>query len=457
MAGEMRATPQNPALGMLSGGLSSIDQFLSKPFGYNNPVGSIVSGLFGIPALQQVTERMSYGEPLTTGSGMTTRPRPETMEAAMSVAPFAPMVGRVAGQAGRAVGRMALEDINAGLIGEKTYSPLGQLVPKPKQIFIGENAKTWNRDAAKSAIEMEKSGARPEDIWYQTGTFRSPDGKLRQEISDVSAVARYDLPSDKMAKELDLTAQLTYGKPYQDLDRATKNKLQKEVNDFQSSLNQNLSHQDLYYAYPDLAKIESTAEFSNIPRGRYEQTRVSSIGAGNVPVNERIVGQRITSQAPTEEELKSVLLHEAQHIIQNRENFAKGGSADFFKSNDVFSTGELEDAAIIDKLMRGSSLNQLEAKQRFERLFNRSPEAGAFAALERVGTGKTLDTAAVSSRGANDPYKAYRNLAGEAEARAVQGRMNMTPEQRLETYPIQSYDVPINQLIYADPFGTPLR
>ena len=329
------------------------------------------------------------------------------------------------------------------------YNPVG--------IFIGSKSKTWNKANADKFLKLEESGVAPVDIWKQTGTFRSPDGKLRQEISDASAVARYDSPPDRIARELDLTAQLSYGKPYQDLDRATKNKIQKEVNDFQSSLNQNLTHEDLYRAYPELANIESTAKFANIPRGRFEQTRVSSIGAGNVPVNERVVGERMTSQAPTEEELKSVLLHETQHIIQNRENFAKGGSAEFFKSNDVFSTEALEDAAIIDKLMRGSSLNQLEAKQRFERLFNRSPEAGAFAALERVGTGKTLDAAAVSSRGASDPYKAYRSLAGEVEARAVQSRMNMSPEQRLQTYPIQSYDVPVNQLIYADPFGNPLR
>ena len=329
------------------------------------------------------------------------------------------------------------------------YNPVG--------IFIGSKSKIWNKVNADKFLKLEESGVEPVDIWKQTGTFRSPDGKLRQEISDASAVARYDSPPDRIARELDLTAQLSYGKPYQDLDRATKNKIQKEVNDFQSSLNQNLTHEDLYRAYPELANIESTAKFANIPRGRFEQTRVSSIGAGNVPVNERVVGERMTSQAPTEEELKSVLLHETQHIIQNRENFAKGGSAEFFKSNDVFSTEALEDAAIIDKLMRGSSLNQLEAKQRFERLFNRSPEAGAFAALERVGTGKTLDAAAVSSRGASDPYKAYRSLAGEVEARAVQSRMNMSPEQRLQTYPIQSYDVPVNQLIYADPFGNPLR
>ena len=458
MADQMKATPRSPILGLFSDIVNLPLQYMSAPQRTQQMQGA-AEFLYGT-GIPKTLERLSYGESLFSGAGGlggTTRMRPETAEAVINVAPFAPVAGRVAGRTGQAFGRMAGEEINAAMTGQPTRSVLGAITPKPKQIFIGENAKTWNKAGADKFLKLEESGVAPVDAWKQTGTFRSPDGKLRQEISDVSATARYDLTPEQLARELDLTAQLTYGKPYQDLDRATKNKLQKEVNDFQSSLNQNLTYEDLYRAYPDLAKIESTAEFSNIPRGRYEQTKVSSIGAGNVPVNERIVGQRITSQAPTEEELKSVLLHEAQHIIQYRENFAKGGSADFFKPNDIFSTEALEDAAIIDKLMRGANLNQLEAKQRFERLFNRSPEAGAFAALERVGTGKTLDAAAVSSRGASDPYKAYRNLAGEVEARAVQSRMNMTPEQRLDTYPIQSYDVPVNQLIYADPFGNPLR
>ena len=41
----------------------------------------------------------------------------------------------------------------------------------------------------------------------------------------------------------------------------------------------------------------------------------------------------------------------------------------------------------------------------------------------------------------------YRRLAGEAEARAVQARMNMTPAERQATPPWASYDVPWNKLI----------
>jgi hypothetical protein len=44
-------------------------------------------------------------------------------------------------------------------------------------------------------------------------------------------------------------------------------------------------------------------------------------------------------------------------------------------------------------------------------------------------------------------FDLYQRLAGEAEARAVEARMNMTPAQRRAMFPEESYDVPINELI----------
>ena len=49
----------------------------------------------GIP---KTLERMSYGDSLFSGAGMTLRPKEETINAAMNVAPFAPVAGRVAGR-----------------------------------------------------------------------------------------------------------------------------------------------------------------------------------------------------------------------------------------------------------------------------------------------------------------------------------------------------------------------
>ena len=50
--------------------------------------------------------------------------------------------------------------------------------------FIGPNSQAWESGAYQEALELEKKGMTPEDIWARTGTARSIDGKWRQEISD---------------------------------------------------------------------------------------------------------------------------------------------------------------------------------------------------------------------------------------------------------------------------------
>lgn len=49
---------------------------------------------------------------------------------------------------------------------------------------------------------------------------------------------------------------------------------------------------------------------------------------------------------------------------------------------------------------------------------------------------------------AKDAFEQYKRLAGEAEARAVQARLKLTPEQRRAIFPEDSYDVPLNSLIF---------
>lgn len=69
-----------------------------------------------MPAISQTLDRLSYGEPLTTGAGMTTRIRPEALEAAMAVAPAAQPVTMATLQAARAARQAALQ---AGRAGER--------------------------------------------------------------------------------------------------------------------------------------------------------------------------------------------------------------------------------------------------------------------------------------------------------------------------------------------------
>lgn len=54
-------------------------------------------------------------------------------------------------------------------------------------MFIGKGAKTWDALAAQKAKMLADIGTDARTIWQQTGTWKGPDGKWRQEVGDQSA------------------------------------------------------------------------------------------------------------------------------------------------------------------------------------------------------------------------------------------------------------------------------
>lgn len=118
---EIKATPRNKVLGLLSDSIQGVNDFASKPFGYDNPPARMIMGLLGAPEVAQTLDRMSYGDSLLSGSGMTTRVRPEVMEAAMSVAPLISPAMRGAGKVGKIAGD---EIVRQGMKAEKAIGPM---------------------------------------------------------------------------------------------------------------------------------------------------------------------------------------------------------------------------------------------------------------------------------------------------------------------------------------------
>jgi hypothetical protein len=87
-----QATPRNAFLGMLSDALAQT----YAPQRTQQMQG--VANFFSVPAIADTLNRLSYGEPLTTGSGGiggTTRLRPEALEAALAISPFLPKGARL--------------------------------------------------------------------------------------------------------------------------------------------------------------------------------------------------------------------------------------------------------------------------------------------------------------------------------------------------------------------------
>lgn len=100
MADYIRPTPRNPILGLLADAMMGGLAYMEDPRRTQQMRG--LGGLLSDTGIAQTMERLSYGEPLTTGRGMTTRLRPEAEAALLTLGPEAMPIGRAATAAVRA-------------------------------------------------------------------------------------------------------------------------------------------------------------------------------------------------------------------------------------------------------------------------------------------------------------------------------------------------------------------
>jgi hypothetical protein len=177
------------------------------------------------------------------------------------------------------------------------------------------------------------------------------------------------------------------------------------------------THPELYKNYPSLGSIR-VKEFDGLGGGINNSASVMDIGlkgGGN-----------------------ETAMHELQHAIQQREGWARGGSPDEFEpAARSYRTKAIALENSQDGLKRAIDNGGVDPQtggsiDNFN--FNINRLKNAMSKLETTGADR-------------DPMWQYRHLAGEAEARATQARMNMDMAQRRATFPLDSYDVPANQLI----------
>lgn len=107
---EIKATQrQNMLAGWAADALRAADEFARAPFGYANPPVQMLSDALGVPGLQRTLDRVSYGEPLTTGKGQATRLRDDTVDA-LGFVPLSPRTAlSMAGLAGAAGDAAAMD------------------------------------------------------------------------------------------------------------------------------------------------------------------------------------------------------------------------------------------------------------------------------------------------------------------------------------------------------------
>jgi hypothetical protein len=280
--------------------------------------------------------------------------------------------------------------------------------------FIGKNAANWNPVKAAEAEKLLNSGVDPAQVWKEHLIGRMPDKSLFSEIDDSRAF-------------------LKGNGNYNDL---VMNRYNAFENTGRDMINNSLNVSDIYRhyplseEYPDLMKLK--AEF--IPKSK---NTLGSFTGDAI---------QIRSDLPRKN-AEYVIPHELQHAIQNKENWAMGGSPDTTLSDPLLK--ETIRLNLSDKLKSmdetvsnsalsdfGMNVSEMSPLQR---------EIARTSLLKETRDGNTFQIPKNLT-----PYQLYRRLTGEAQARATQDRMNMNMQQRRDTYPLAGgklSDIPLDQLI----------
>lgn len=301
-------------------------------------------------------------------------------------------------------------------------------------MFVGPSSKTWDKVSAQKATQMEKSGADARKIWSDTGTWKAPDGMWRQEIDDsagrltagnVSADQMRKVNGGEWIKEKDFLREHYKTPEAKAIRTRASMRNGRVINGDTPKLFDTMEHGLLSDAYPELDKIRVALD-DKMPMGNGAFAEDS---------------KAIILSPMHDDAALGVQLHEVQHAIQQREGFAKGGSPDGLSYALADDAGNLRKQArqLNDSAYRNDPLGPSELLKPGARKKS----------LELEKQARDLDTWVSRINEFGDGYanKAYRNLAGEAEARATQTRIPLDAAQRRATFPEDSYDTPIGQLI----------
>jgi hypothetical protein len=143
---QMQATPRGFISGLFSDVLGRTLNMPSMPrtgipsldllYANRNPLFNVM----GVGDVQKTAERISYGEPLTTGSGMTLKPREETVFAGMAVAPLVGEAANLGIRAGRAGARMIGQGIAENVAMGRSSLPSMFAEPRSSLFAVEPNA-----------------------------------------------------------------------------------------------------------------------------------------------------------------------------------------------------------------------------------------------------------------------------------------------------------------------------
>jgi hypothetical protein len=320
----------------------------------------------------------------------------------------------------------------------------------------------------------EKENARK--IKLATGWERGADGKWRYEVED------FEIDPKGLARRNRLWSNLSWGKEYDALsdklfdgvelteeeaarfdelsEKAEELRATYEANDVRY-LDDYVKDENLFKAYPELKQIR--VEIYNAPTSNTGATYYESQNL--IRVNESVLDRA---------DFRSILAHEVQHTVQSIEGFARGGNSMTYRKH-LGALKEKRDAwSMIEEFADkreelGEDASQMDV---YNALVNEYHSDGFefgdgfIPSRNAFDKGFNLWVRGYDKEGYEDAYNEYQSLiekfglggendrynelSGEVEARNVQSRMNMTPEERRNTLASETEDVAREDQIFIN-------
>ena len=264
--------------------------------------------------------------------------------------------------------------------------------------FAGENAATADKLKLSEARKMEAEGTSAEDIYKKTGWLKGKDGKWRFEIPD-------------------------------NLDKIDFSALEKESAG--QALGTIYDNPALYEAYPWLENIPVIASLL-LPDNTAARAITGKTESGEI-VDEYI---QVNSKLLKNSGLKNSLIHEIQHMIQDREGFAVGGSPKTVKEQIL---KEIRRIVRTPEMTSDEAAKWMALQYKFENIDTADVEAWFKAIQDIKDFEKTLprnQAEKISSLyfihkelskviNSFSEERLYRNLGGEQEARYTASRAEL--------------------------------
>lgn len=320
--------------------------------------------------------------------------------------------------------------------------------PDTRFRFIGEQGAanldrveeaTTRLDNLKVAREMESAGKDAKSIKMATGWERGADGKWRYETADIEYHPRGDARKNKIIENrpwykeyMHLVNKLLQGEDltqkeqerYDELYQQEQEARTQYENSDKMYLDDYVKDDDLFNAYPELKHTKIVFVHSN--NGE----------AGSYSHKDNTITVNLNSGI----EVNSILAHEIQHAIQRIEGFATGGN---YKSVLLFfeENPEVEIKFVVDETYKEAKNRGIDiTKEELYKMFTERDDVAQDIENEIIDRNNITETelGEVYNSGVD---AGYRSISGEVEARNVQSRLNMTPEERRNTLASETEDV----------------